>query len=814
MLPLLNLLLILSTLLAQPAQIEPATLSGEVRTARDQSFLPGVSLELLEEESDQVVLSTLSDDLGHFRLAQLAPGNYRLRARLPGFQDLLLGPFELRSGETKDVLVELQVASVQEEVEVVANQEEEIRQSGTAGQSVQAERIDVAPVRGDDFQDLLPLMPGVVRATDGRINMKGGEATQSSLVVNNSTNVTDPSTGEPGFNLPVDAIESVTVLPNPYAAEFGRFSAGVTNILTRQGTDKWSYTVNNFFPRLKVREGTIMGIGGFTPRLGARGPLVKGKAYLAQTLRYKFLKTKIPAQPDLVSDTRLEAFESFTQLDFNLNEKNTLSAVASVFPRRLDYLNLDTFNAQPVTANLHSRGYSFGLTERSTFSPEVVLDSTLSFKRYDVDVFGQGLDEMDIRPNLNEGNFFNIQRRKTRTLQWVESLSVYRPNWGGEHVFKFGVDLLHSGFDGSSESRPVNVFREDGTLTQRIEYDGASSQRERSTDLALFAQDRWRFNDRFLLELGARIDRDGVLEEAHFSPRVGFVLGVLPAGRGILRGGAGLFFERTALNVAAFEDYESPTVTFFEPDGSTPQEKRQFSLQAAEDLDTPYSLTWNIEYDHRFTSRWLLKTNYLRRTGQHEFIIDPILESRDLLRLDSRGRSRYWEVEVTSRHDLNEKSFLIFSYVRSRSERDLNTFDSFYGNLRDPIVRPNAYSLSNTDTPHRFLAQGTVVVPGGWIVSPVVEIRQGFPVSFINENRDFVGQRNRDGRFPVLTTLDLDIQRWFKIWKWNTRIGIRFFNILNTFNPRDFQGNVDSSNFGVYSNTIRRLIGATFQIEN
>ena len=806
-------LLILS-LFSLPFQVPPAKVTGEVLTWKDKSVLPGVAVELIEDSGGELVQRTVSDDLGRFSLESVAPGIYRLRARLPGFADYETEGFSLATGQQKSLRMELKLAALQDQVEVVADREEESRQTGTSAETVAADRINVAPVRGDDFGDLLPLMPGVVRATDGRLNMKGGEANQSSLVVNNSTNATDPVTGEAGFNLPTDAIETVNVLPNPYAAEFGRFSAGITNILTRQGTDKWSYTVNNFFPRLKIRDGAIMGLGGFTPRLGVRGPLVEGKVYIAQTLRYKFLKTKIPAQPDLVSDTRLESFESFTQLDVNLNERNTLSALFAVFPRRLDYVNLDTFNAQPVTSNLHTRGYGVSLSERASFSPEVVLDSTLAYKRYDADIFGQGLGAMNWTPDLNTGNFFNIQRRNTRTLQWVESLSIYRTGWGGEHLFKFGLDVLHASFDGLSQSRPVNIVRADGTRARRIEYSSATSQRERTTDLAFFAQDRWRFNDRFLLELGARVDRDGALDQSHFSPRAGIVIGVLPGARGILRGGAGLFFERTPLNVASFEKYERPTVTRYATDGVTPIEARQFSLSSADDLQPPYSFTWNIEYDHRLTSKLLLKTNYLRRNGQREYLVDPLPGVDSQLRLDSRGRSRYWEVEVTGRYDMDDESFFILSYVRSESKRDLNTFDSFYGNFRNPIIRPNAFSLSNTDTPHRLVAQGTFILPGEWIVSPVVEIRKGFPYSLINEEREFIGQRNRDGRFPIQKTLDLDIQKWVKIWKWNTRVGVRFFNLLGTFNPRDFQGNIDSNNFGVFSNKLRRVIGLTFQIEN
>jgi outer membrane receptor protein involved in Fe transport len=106
--------------------------------------------------------------------------------------------------------------------------------------------VDVEPVKGDDYQALLPLVPGVVRGPDGRININGSAAIQSGLTVS-SSNVADPSTGNRGFELPMDAVESVSVLPNPYSAEYGRFSSGITQIQTRKGESRWGFLVNPTF---------------------------------------------------------------------------------------------------------------------------------------------------------------------------------------------------------------------------------------------------------------------------------------------------------------------------------------------------------------------------------------------------------------------------------------------------------------------------------------------------------------------------------------------------------------------------------------
>ena len=65
------------------------------------------------------------------------------------------------------------------------------------------------------------------------------------------------------------------------------------------------------------------------------------------------------------------------------------------------------------------------------------------------------------------------------------------------------------------------------------------------------------------------MDRDSVVEHVTWSPRVGVAIGVLPEGRGLLRGGFGKFVQRAPLNVEAFPAFERRTVARFNPDGSS-----------------------------------------------------------------------------------------------------------------------------------------------------------------------------------------------------------------------------------------------------
>ena len=57
-------------------------------------------------------------------------------------------------------------------------------------------------------------------------------------------------------------------------------------------------------------------------------------------------------------------------------------------------------------------------------------------------------------------------------------------------------------------------MRLDGSLAERTTYSPPLTHPEVSgTEFALFAQDRWRVNDRLNFELGFRSDRDDVVEQ-------------------------------------------------------------------------------------------------------------------------------------------------------------------------------------------------------------------------------------------------------------------------------------------------------------
>ena len=774
------------------------TLEGTVQ-------LPGTQVELREQPSGAVLATTLTDGAGQVVFPDVPPGRYAISVVRAGFVDSVSTPFDVRADEIANVLLDIQLTFTVPTIDVRAKSPSptDSVQPVSMSDMLDGSLMESSPLEGDDFQSLMPLLPGVVRGADGRLRVKGGQPTQAALQVS-SASLNDPSTGDFDLELPGPSVESVEVLANPFAAEYGRFSTSVTQIRTRRGTNAWEFKPGNLMPRL--RKG-LTSIRAFEPRLSVRGPIRRDRIFLAQDFQYRFVDTPVKSLPD-EPDVELTSFDSFTRIDTIVSARHTLGGGLIMFPREITHATMNTFRPPETAANFKQEGWSAGLLDRFAISPSVVLETTLASRRFEIEVTADGEAPMTFAPQTESGSYFNTHERDVRSLQWVESISLTR-NWRGEHVVKTGADVQWARFNGESENRPVEVRRLDGSLAERTVFGGPTSQAVAGTEVALFGQDRWRVGSRLTLELGFRVDRDPVVKRLNWSPRAGAAVTVLPDGRAIIRGGYGKFVQRTPLNIEAFPTFESRTVSRFGPDGAALGPVVSLANVISGDLRTPEADIGNVEWNQRFGRRLLFKLAFLHRVGSHEYILTPD-PAQGELRLSSTGASRYRELEATTRYLGGDRRDLTLSYVWARGTADLNNYDQFYGNFRNPLVRANENSYSPTDVRHRVLVRGTFGLPGQWEFAPVLELRSGFPWSAVDEFQDFVGERNRAGRLPVVRTLDFQLSRPWRFRKYRFRAGVKMYNVFGDAASRDIQNNITSPDFGTSYNPIERSVGFVF----
>ncbi len=671
-------------------------------------------------------------------------------------------------------------------------------------EELQGLMLERLPSGGGSIEDALVTLPGVIRANES-LSIRGGRPTQSGIQLG-SMLLTDPVTGEARLRVPVDAVASVEVLPSPAAAEFGRFASGVVVMHPQGGGDRWRFGLRNFDPSLRLERGApfhVLGLGSFAPRLALQGPLLPGRLFLSQSVQYRYTLTEVQSRPQ--DELSLQEYLSaVTRLDLQLGPRHQLGALLSLFPERRERLNLGTFNPPGATYDQRLIVANASLSHTAALASSSVLTSSVHASRHHMRLGPPEDGVLELRPDGNRGRYFNRQEREATALQWVETLSLVRTGRLGESVVLLGLDALHVAFDGASASQPIEVRRTDGSLARRIAFDPPARQSLDSTDVAAFARGRWRPVAPLLVEAGLRLDRDGVLRRTVFTPRLG---ASLAAGeRLVLRGGVGLFGERTPSLVGAFDRIEARSDTRYAGDGETPLAFTRYAQQVGADLSAARSLTWSAECAFRVSPPLQLRASVLRRHGRHEPIVEPEGQGeagRMLLTTD--GESRYREIEIGLRYTPRKGTEASASWVHSRSEADLNAFSALFGTARAAVVDGNAYGPTPVDVPDRLVARASSRIGRNWYATSLLDWRRGLPFSTVDASLDYVGPRNR-GRFPTAALLDLAVERRFQVGKWEPWLGLGIVNALGSFAPRDVQANVTSPEYGSYYNTVPRRL--------
>src|SRR5215213_984161 len=797
-----------STPIYGAAQSQGGRITGKVvADIPDQrKALPGVVVTLGSERLGDKRLQSVSDMEGQYDFPGLIAGEYILTVEFSGFKK-----YEKKLSVQIDATVEqdilLQPVPLSETVTVKEDPTDAVKTESTTPSVITEQALRDAPLIDQRFQDALPLLPGVVRGPDGSLNIKGTRPSQSGILVS-SLNVTDPVTGAPAIELPLEAVDTVQVHSNPYSSEFGKFAGAVTTIETRSGSNDLRYLFLGVLPRPRWRDGKIYGIGAATPRIAVGGPIKEDKLFFFQSLEYRFIRTNVPSLEALEEhqrDIKRESFDSFSRLDYVLNKNNRLTASFSIFPQKFDYFNLNTFNPSDTTANFHQRGWFLAFNEQATFESGALLQSSFSVKQFDGDIFGNSGARYEIAPERNFGGWFNRQHRESRRYELLEVFN-FAPR--GPHALKTGVNVSRTAFNGTDRSRPVTIFGD--FRTQIIEFIGDGVLAREQNEFSAFVQDKWIVNSRVVFDLGLRYDRDSIGNNNNLAPRLGFVVTPADTDRTVVRGGVGLFYDKIPLNVGSFEQYQSLRVNTFVD--LLLVDRRLLQNTAPADLENPYSFAWNLQLDHQATEQLLLRVGYEERSTRRDFVLEPTATALLLL---NNGRSRYREFQALARFRFQEGRNIFLSYVRSQSRGNLNDFNTYFGNQKHAVIRPDEYGRQPFDAPHRMLFWGDFAAPFNTVLTPVVDWRSGFPFSIINEDQDIVGPRNAGGRFPRLLTLDLLVMKALKIRfrgkEYKGRAGFTVFNITNHWNPRDIQNNIASPQFGTFYNSADRSVRLKFE---
>jgi len=533
-------------------------------------------------------------------------------------------------------------------------------------------------------------------------------------------------TGGQGINLPIDIVSSVQVISNPYDPQYGKFTGAVATITTKTGDyDGFHVSLQNFVPRLRDRDGIVAGIGAATPRFTFTGPIVKNRVAVTQSFEYRFVRTPVNSLPALERDTKLESFDSYTQLDFALTAKQTATVSFTLYPQKLDYLGLNTFTTQASTPDFHQRGFQAYLQHRYIAGTAGLLVSQFSYKQFDADITPQSEDPYRLFLETTQGGFFNRQARRSSRTSWDETYRFAPRQFAGTHQFTAGLSFEHSEYHGRQTFLPVEIDGKSDTPVERISFSDPTSFTIDQNETAWFVGDQWAVARRFTVTPGLRFDYDTITHSAHAAPRVGFLFTLTKDAKTLLKGGVGRFYDRVPLLAATFPDFPDRTVTLLRENGAA-STSTFYENRLAGPVRNPRSISWNLELDRDVTRSLLLRFAYEQRHTTDDFVVSPVANgATGAIELSNGGNNSYREFQWTARYKLRQNVFNA-SYVRSRAFGDLNDLNQFFGNLAQPVIQANGRGRLSFDAPNRFLFWGTLAGPLKLTFVPVYELHTCF----------------------------------------------------------------------------------------
>jgi len=217
-----------------------AVVSGATVTARN----PGTNISK----------STTTNGEGAYLIVNLTPGDYEVTVEAANFKKSVLPGVKLTVGQRGDLDVALEVGQVSEVVTISGATAELVETSKTSvATTVDLQRIENLPINERNY-----LSFALTTSTVGRDNGRpigpapttglnfGGQRGRSNLVQVDGADNTDNSVNASRSTVSQEAVQEFQVVTNSFAAEFGRSSGGIVNVVTKSGTNDFHGNVFGF----------------------------------------------------------------------------------------------------------------------------------------------------------------------------------------------------------------------------------------------------------------------------------------------------------------------------------------------------------------------------------------------------------------------------------------------------------------------------------------------------------------------------------------------------------------------------------------
>jgi outer membrane receptor protein involved in Fe transport len=207
-------------------------LAGTIKDAQTGESLVGANV-IIEGTS----FGSATNVNGEYVILNIPPGKYNIKFSFIGYETLLMQSVAITVDRTTVLKVELNPQSIEVDEVIVTARTPLVQKDVTSSISViTREEIEALPV--STFTELLSLQAGVT-GSGSNLHVRGGRSNEVAYMID-GTIVVDPLLGGLATDIGNDAIQELSLLSGTFNAEYGNALSGVVNIVTRDGTDKFS----------------------------------------------------------------------------------------------------------------------------------------------------------------------------------------------------------------------------------------------------------------------------------------------------------------------------------------------------------------------------------------------------------------------------------------------------------------------------------------------------------------------------------------------------------------------------------------------
>ena len=863
--------------------INQGAISGRVLDAQGAA-IPGATVTARQTATNVAVQAITGED-GRFRFPYLSIGTYEVRAGLQGFKENAR-TLTLSAGSAFEVSIVLEVAGLDTAVTVVADaQMLETARSQITGTVPQVE-VQQVPMNGRNVLDLALLVPGVsptntnstqlfaeTSAVPGQGLSIASQRNLSNSFIVDGVSANDDAAGLSGITFGVDAIEQLQVVTGGGQAELGRALGGYVNIVTRSGTNALHGSMYGFFRDdvLNVKNALTgrtlpMDQQQFGASVG--GPLRRDRTFYFTNVERKLLDQTgvITITPENVAainarlnDVGYPGLPVATGLYANpVRSSNVLGKIdhhfsgADQFSVRYALYDVissnsrgvGTLNAPSGSTGLDNIDQSVAIGNVWTITPDTVNETRVQIARGNLKAIStdQVGPQVSIAGVATFGTFSSSPTQRENTMYQAVSNLSHR---AGAHAVRAGVDVLYNddtitflrAFRGSYSFASMGDFLA-SNYNGYAQTFGDPVARQHNPNLGLFVQDEWRAG-RLTLNAGIRYDLQQLetikTDTNNISPRVGLVWAPTASQDFLVRGGAGIFFDRVPLRAVANAllsagnstdpaRLQQPQVSGMLPTQSgapvfptilssrLPSTALVSFTTIDPNLQNAYSQQANVEVERSLGGHRTLSVDYQYFRGRHLLMsINQNVPAcvaaggNNGCRPDSTymnnnqyrgaGDSNYHGLHVTYLQRPKRWSSIRVSYTLSKSMNDVG--EAFFSSPADPMNVMKDWGRSDDDQRHRLVVNGSVntpMTPGsttwekfshGFQASAMLQYYSALPFNVVSGVNSLQGTAGRPMADGSVSTPSFDVRRTGMIPR-NAGIGSNFFT-LNLRASRSFR---------------------------